>query len=638
MKTKYIPIISLFLLTLTAWAQNPKIKKANEEFDNYAYIDARKIYLNIVKDGYQSVQVFKKLADTYYFNSEYIEAVEWYNRLLMNYPEAMETDYYYRYAQSLKSIDQYAAASKMMEKYRESIQNSLGSNYSLNALLDSTETTYDIINATESLGSSDFGPSFYGEKIVYASASKNTKGSKTDEWTGLPFLDLFEAEKDSLGKLKNPIALRGNINTPYHESSTAFTKDGETVYFTRNNYLNGKKRRGKNRLIGLKIYKAEKNTKGEWTNIKELPFNSDSYSVAHPTLSIDEKRLYFSSNMPGTLGKSDIWYVDILGGDNYSKPVNLGNTINTIERESFPFISETNNLYFSSDGHVGLGGLDIFVVSLNIKGNFSEVANLKKPLNTNQDDFGFIINETLNSGYFSSNRDGEDGSVSDDIYAFYESCNVTIEGLVTDAITGSPVSGANVTLIDDKNNPIDNQQTSETGTYSFPVNVDCLKQYAIRVSNETKKYLPTETTLTTPQGKNALQVNIQLVPPDCPPEDLGCRLDLQPIYFDYGKFNIRPDAEVELAKILQALKEYPQLKIHIESHTDSRSSSSFNLKLSENRARSTRNWLIEHGIQSNRLTAKGYGETQLLNHCSNGVKCSEEEHQLNRRSMFIIKN
>ncbi|WP_375324358.1 OmpA family protein [Flagellimonas sp. GZD32] len=636
MKTRFLPIISLFLLTLNICAQNPKIKKANEEFDNYAYIDARKIYLNIVKDGYQSAQVFKKLGDTYYFNSEYVEAVEWYNRLLMNYPEAMDADYYYRYAQSLKSIDQYAAASKMMEKYQESIQNSTTNHYTLNALLDSTETEYTFINATESSGSSDFGPSYYGEKIVYASASKSSKGSKTDEWTGLPFLDLYEAEIDSVGKLKNPIALRGKINTPYHESSTAFTKDGETVYFTRNNYINGKKKRGKNRLVGLKIYKAEKNSKGEWTNIKELPFNSDAYSVAHPTLSIDERRLYFSSNMPGTLGKSDIWYVDILGGDHYGKPVNLGNTINTIERESFPFISETNNLYFSSDGHVGLGGLDIFVVSLNLKGKYSEVTNLKQPINTNQDDFGFIINETLNSGYFSSNRDGEDGSVSDDIYAFYESCDITIEGLVTDAVTGAPVSNATIILIDDKNNPLEEQKTSETGIYSFSDNIDCLQPYAIRVSYEDGKYHPTETTLTTPRGKNALQVDIQMVP-DCPPDDLGCRLDLQPIYFDYGKYNIRPDAEVELAKILQALKEYPQLKIHIESHTDSRSSSSFNLRLSENRARSTRKWLIDHGISASRLTAKGYGETRLLNNCSNGVKCSEEEHQLNRRSMFIIK-
>lgn len=634
-------LISIIIVCLNMgnlFAQNPKLKKADQEFDNYAYIDARKIYMDVVKDGYESAQIFKKLGDTYYFNSEYTEAAEWYNRLAMRYPNEMEPKYYYRYAQTLKSIDQYEASEKMMQIYQKNSNGNEQSKYSLGSLMDSARSKYNVVNATEGTKGSDFGPTFYGDKIVYATSSENTRGVKTDDWTGLPFLDLYESDLDSIGKFKNPSPLKGDINSPYHESSAVFTKDGNTVYFTRNNYINGKKKRDKERLVSLKIYKGTKNENGTWTDIIELPFNNDSYSVAHPALSLDGKRLYFSSNMPGSLGNSDLWYVDILDDGNYGKPINLGNQINTVERESFPFISEENNLYFSSDGHLGLGGLDIFVVSLDSNGTYSKVANLKMPINTNKDDFGFIINENLKSGYLSSNRDGEEGSVSDDIYAFYENCLIVVEGVVTDANTSEPLRGAKILLLDKDNQLLEEQITTNDGSYVFTTALDCDEQYAIRATYDELEYQPQETALTTPNGTLSINLDFALIPPDCPVNDLGCRLTLQPIYFDFDKHHIRKDAEVELAKILQAMKTYPQLSIHIESHTDARGNDAYNTVLSEKRAKSTLEWLVSHGIERSRLSAKGYGETQLLNSCSNGVKCSEEEHQLNRRSTFIIKN
>lgn len=643
-KLKILIAALVFLITCSTQGQKSKVKKANEEFDKYAYIDARKIYLKVVDAGYESAQVFKKLGDTYYFNSEYGEAVKWYKNLMEKYPNTMEADYYYRAAQSFKSIGEYYLSKKLMGEFSSlSATSSLAKNFirdypSLDSLVDFESKIFQIENITNDLSSSDFGPSFFGNKLVYASSSTNTEGDKIHDWNGLPYLDLYEATIDEEWKLSKPKPLKGAINSPLHESSAVFTEDGMTMYFTRNNYINGKKKRTKEKFISLKIYKAVKREDGSWGNIKELPFNSDTYSVAHPALSPDEERLYFSSDMEGSFGASDIWYVNIIGDLLYGTPINMGPEINTEARETFPYISKNNNLYFSSDGHLGLGGLDIFAVSLEENGQFKKVTNLKQPLNTNRDDFGLIIDEEKQIGYFSSNRSGNAGSISDDIYRFWEKCGIiNIEGVITDANTGNPIHESLVTLLDENNAIVSQISTNANGVYKFEGLADCGKQYAVRGENNTKDYSPTEKTITIPRGSHDLTLNIELIPPDCAIEDLGCRLNLQPIYFDYGKYKIRSDAEVELAKILQALKEYPQLSIHIESHTDSRSKSKFNMDLSQKRAWTTREWFIKQGIDRNRLSYKGYGETQLLNNCSNGMKCSDAEHQLNRRSMFIIK-
>ncbi|WP_421824974.1 OmpA family protein [Flagellimonas oceanensis] len=294
-------------------------------------------------------------------------------------------------------------------------------------------------------------------------------------------------------------------------------------------------------------------------------------------------------------------------------------------------------MFFSSDGHVGLRGLDIFRASHNNSEGFYAVTNLEQPINSNQDDFGFIVKEKEKIGYLSSNRDGEGGSSSDDIYLLTENCNPVIYGAITNAKTGEPLEGSMVYLMDENNQVISQKITLANGNYQFEDDMDCEKQYVVRASNEEKEYEPLEKVVMTPEGTMMLQVDLALTPPDCPVDDLGCRLDLQPIYFDFDKHNIRPDAEVELAKILEAMKEYPQLNIHIESHTDSRGNDAYNMRLSERRAKSTLEWLVEKGIDRDRLSSKGYGESQLINNFSNGVNCSKEAHQLNRRSMFIIK-
>lgn len=339
--------------------------------------------------------------------------------------------------------------------------------------------------------------------------------------------------------------------------------------------------------------------------------------------------------MPGTIGMSDLWYVDILGDNSYSTPINLGPGINTEARESFPFISEKNNLYFSSDGRGGLGGYDIFSTKLDAQGRPGKITNLGAPANSSRDDFGFIIKEDKRMGYLSSNREGAQGSIDDEIYLVQEKCEIVVMGTVFDQDSKALLPGAEVLLLDSNNNIVDSMMVGQDAAYSF--NVDCEQQYSLRGSKA--QYAPYEKVIQTPDKSGTVEVPIplKLIDP-CPINDLGCRLKLQPIYFDFDRYNIREDAAIELAKILAAMRQYPQLVIHIESHTDSRAPFKYNERLSEKRAQSTLKWLVDKGIDKKRLSAKGYGERQLTNQCSDGVDCTEEEHQLNRRSMFIIQN
>ena len=436
--------------------QTLKIEKANKEYDNYDYIDARDIYLMVVEKGYHSAEIYKKLGDTYYYNSEYVTAAKWYNKLLETYPNNIETEYYYRAAQSLKSLSEYEESDRLMGIYT-----SLGGEERTIEVFDNDPEylkslglqpfKYVISKILANSKFSDFGPSYYKDKIVFASSSRDMEKFKTHNWNNLPYLDLYIANMDKNGDFTDPEPLRGDINTIYHESSTAFTKDGRTVYFTRNNYTDGKKGRDENFVMRLKLYRASRNLAGEWVNVIELPFNSSVYSVAHPALSKDETRLYFASDMPGTYGRSDLWYVDILENNQFGIPVNLGPHVNTPARETFPFISEKNNFYFSSDGHGGFGGLDVFISPLDEEDEPGKISNFGAPINSNQDDFGFITKESEGTGFYSSNIIGGKGSIDDEIYRFVEECVMTINGKVIDIDTEELVAGAEVSILDENN-------------------------------------------------------------------------------------------------------------------------------------------------------------------------------------------
>ena len=619
------------------------IYSAAKDFERYNYVNAQKSYVKFAESGDESIEVVKSLADTYYFNSQYDKAAVWYNKLLTNYSDQISAEYYFKASLSLKSLGDYKGADYIMSEYIKRtdkiiIRNEFNSNQQYLDTIEKNSNIYSISRTSINSSKSDFGPSYYGSsQVVFASANKGS-GSEDYTWTGEPFLDLHIADIDVNGDLVNNTPFKGDINTKFHESSTTFTKDLKTMYFTRNNYFKGEENWDDENTVKLKLYRASMQEDDTWGNVKELPFNSDQYSVAHPSLSLDEKRIYFSSDMPGTFGKSDIWYVDIIDKENYGRPVNLGPTINTEERESFPYISSENVLYFSSNGLMGLGGLDIFMTALNSKGFPTSTTNLGEPVNSRYDDFGLIINPEINRGYLSSNRDGFDGSSSDEIYTFFEDiCLVSLAGVVTDIRTGDLIPGSKVQLIGEDLEVIAEQIVGEDARYNFKKDIiDCSILYRITAGNG-KAYKPASKDLTTPSISQDIIVDLALDwATECAPNDLGCILELKPLYFDFDKSFIRTDAAVELQKVLEAMNEYPEMIISFESHTDSRGNDIYNENLSERRAKSTRGWLLDRGISPDRLTAKGFGESQLLNQCANGVRCSEEEHQQNRRSFFRI--
>lgn len=643
MKTKILFFVLLSVLFLgNIFSQEKQIEKGNKKFSDLSYIDAISVYERVANKGYRSAELFQKLGDAYYFNSEFDKSAKWYGELFSLEKSNVPNVYYYRYSHSLKSVGQYEKSSSLLVKFNELDQADLRGQLYIKSknyldVISSNSGRYTVEDAGINSEYSDFGSTFHDGKIIFASA-RDTGGliKREHKWTNEAFTDLFVSQMKADSTMSVPVKFSRKINTKFNESTPIFTKDGNTMYFTRNNYKDGKRGKDKNRTTLLKLYKAILKD-NVWSEVTELPFNSNDYNVAHPALSPDEKILFFASDMPGSLGQSDIFKVAINEDGSFGIPENLGPPINTEGKETFPFVSAENELYFATDGHPGLGGLDIFVSKLDQYGNYGTPINLGTPVNSPTDDFAFSINTQDGTGFFSSYRVG--GKGSDDIYKFKEHkklvCNQILEGIVADDETGSILGNTEVILLDKHFQELKRTISDEGGYYTF--DVECGTIYYVRISKQ--DYVTNEEKIITAEvsGKLTLRTNIEkkVVPFDAG-EDVARKLGIKKIYFDLGKSSIRPDAAVELAKILEVMLEYPTMKIDVRSHTDSRDSHKNNEKLSDRRAQSTIAWFVKKGIDPGRLSGKGYGETQLINDCKDGVECSEEEHQLNRRSEFII--
>ena len=646
MKNKITYLVLLAITCVNSYSQvtNKKEVKGNKEYAKYAYIDAIKTYERIYEKGYKSPDMLLKIGNAYYFNAELEKANKWYAELYATSPE-QEPEFYYRFAQTLKTVKENDKAEAMLVKFSEKSGNDnraklLSQNSDYLAKIKKNSGRYKIENAGVNSKYSDYGTAFMATKVVFCSARDTGNFSKRiHTWTGQPFTNLYDspiAEDGSLGAVGK---FGGKINSKFHEDTPAFTKDGKTVYFTRNNYLDG---RGFNasKVTLLKIYKATVDKEGQWNNITALPFNSDSYQTAHPALSPDEKTLYFVSDMPGTHGQSDIFRVKLNDDGSFGNTENLGDEINTPGRETFPFISDDNELYFASDGQPGIGGLDIFITRLPKDGslNFKEVLNIGEEANSIKDDFAFIINFKTKKGFLSSNRDGGQGS--DDIYKFVETkpiwCEQILHGVVTDEDTKAVLPNTKLQLFDDNFNKLKETTSDAEGKYEF-TEVECGKKYYVRASLETYTTKESPVIIGKTDGKTELNIELEKTQkPVKPGDNLGDVFGINLIYFDLDKWNIRPDAAVDLAKILDVLEQCPSMKINIRSHTDSRASDKYNDVLSKNRAKSTKDWLVKNGISADRLTSEGLGEKELVNKCADDVQCTEAEHQLNRRSEFII--
>ena len=507
--------------------------------------------------------------------------------------------------------------------------------------IEKVSKDFPIINMAINTELSDFGANQYKNLFLFAS---NRELGKLYKWNEQPFLDLYTAVKGDHGVYKGVLKFDKKINTKYHESSISFLPDDQIAYFTRNNYFKKRYKKDDQGFNRLQMYRGKLQDDGTWGDIESVHFNNKYYSFAHPTVNVTGTKLYFASDMPGTTGNSDLYVVDILEDGKLGEPENLGNLINTEAQESFPYINSIGDLYFSSTGLNGLGGFDVYVIRdfENKTKNFETyiVENIGKPINSPQDDFGYYENLGTKEGFFTSNRPG--GKGDDDIYRFtIPDCLQEVEGIVYNEDTKEILPGATVTLYNEAVEKIGEMVVGEDAKYIFP-DLPCESVFLVRgekvdFSSDEKRFE------TTKDPKEFIKVDLYLNPDKkeiTPCDDLAKVLDIPIIHFDFDKYDIRPDAEVDLQKVLAVMNQYPDMHIDIRSHTDCRGSYKYNATLSDNRAKSTRHYLIDKGIAPERLTAKGYGEYRLVNDCacepSNVVDCTEEEHQANRRSEFII--
>lgn len=622
-------LAGLLLVSGIALAQKGNIKRANKLFEMRAYTEAAETYET---NKNRTQEVLQNLADSYYYNTNLQKAIKTYRELFVEYGDSIDIGYHFRYGQALKGVKDYKEADKQLSRYYNKPLNTLAF---IEATDKTTPHTFKLEQIVNEGSSSDFGLSFYGDgKVAFASA-RNTE-NPAYSWNNLPYLDLYSATLTDENTLKDVEPFSDAINTESHESNAVFTKDGKTMYFNRTNTM--RKKTDEDRIAHIKIYKAEL-VDDIWTNVTALPFTSNSYSTEHPSLSKDEKTLYFASDMPGTLGSFDIYKVSINDDGTYGEPENLGNTINTKHREQFPFISEFNVLYFSSIGYEGFGGLDVFRSNL-VNGSFDKPVNLGSSVNSNLDDFAYVVSEKNNQGYVSSNRTGFDR-----IFGFGREENpltkYQVEGVVLDLNSKALLAGSLVTLFDESDNVIQDTIVGDDAYYIFKIEPN--KKYKVRGTR--KAYIPQDVEFST-DNKGKVQHNIYLSLESFADaeervkenEKGDVQVELDEIYFDFDKSDIREDAAVTLNVLVDLMKKYQSMEVEVSAHTDARGPDQYNLDLSKRRAASTLEYLVSQGIERNRLKSIGYGEMQPLNECIKEGICADEEYDVNRRCEFKILN
>lgn len=632
-------ILATLLLVFVVQGQDRRERRAKASFEKYEFIKAIRNYEDLVKKGTTSPEIYRNLGDANYFNANYSEAAKWYGMVSENDTEPLGTEHMYRYANSLGSIKDYETSSAVLRKIYERNGEKMGMTFDdFKRSIEEKQGSYEIENIAINSIESDFAPSFRLDGIVFSTARDSSIIYKsTHNWNKKRFLNLYMATSTEEGRFRRIMRFSDKLNTRLHESSTAFTKDGNTVYFTRNREKGKTFGRDSKGISRLKLYKAVFED-GKWRKIQELPFNKEGYSVAHPALNKAEDKLYFTSDIEGTQGQSDIFVVDIHPDGSFGVPKNLGSKINTGGRETFPYVTEDDILYFASDGHPGLGGLDIFAVDLkNIES--SRIVNLGDPLNSVADDFSFIINPNTKKGYFASNRAG--GMGSDDIYALTElkaldtRCFIHLSGVVKDKETDAIIQHTTVELLDE--NGIAQDQTHSDANGAYALTAECEETDFVLVATK-EGYEPSKKAISkgTTDFSNIV-LHLVLEDKGAPiGTDLTKHLGINPIYFDFNASYLRDDAKAILEKIIAYLKAYPEAKVEIRSHTDSRGHSTYNKTLSQKRAKETLKYLISKDIPISRVTSIGMGESQLTNHCDGTVKCTEKQHRKNRRSEFIL--
>ncbi len=647
-------IIAFTVLLIKSSTAQYVIKEADEQYRLFNYSRAIDLYAQAFKKQ-KTLTAAQHLADSYRLMHDYKNAESWY-AIAIALPEARlanRPENILRYAEALQNNSKYTEAKTQYLSYlvssrepdEERIKRLMMSCDS--AIKWMKQPGWVNITNEKALNSdkSDWGWTLNDKTVVFTSDRIYTgKLTETDVnrpllkfdhgdidpskkiygWTGNNYLKLYQLDGDS-AKLF-PI----NTGTDYHIGPATFTADGNQMFFsvTRREGKEAEDEKG-TRTINIEIFSSIKDpATGVWGQPIAFPHNNASkYSTGDPYITPDGKTLYFVSDMEGGRGGTDIYYSVKNNQGGWDTPVNVV-AVNTAGNERTPFIT-ADALYFASDGRIGMGGLDIFKATSN--GNkFTDPQNLRYPINSPQDDFAYV-STGKNTGYFSSERVG--GAGSDDIFSFVERPRpilaFRLEGTAIDKITQSALANSVITLR--KNNGTNLiVETDETGKYKF--DLDGGLTYLL--TGEKTSYISDNQGVTTAGLTESLVIKKDLF---LSPIVLDQEIRLDNIYYDLDKADIRPDAAVELDKLIKILKDNPTIWIELGSHTDSRASDSYNKDLSQRRANAAVNYIINvGGIDRNRITAKGYGESRLVNGCKNGVSCTIEQHQLNRRTEFTI--
>lgn len=647
--TKYLFILILmYVLPSISFGQKLTIQLADKSFHEFAYMEAIQLYGYAYEKDTTDNYVVKQLAEANRLVGNTGQTEHWLKKLIDRHKEQPED--IFNYAQSLKSNGKYLLSQHWLKEYADlrPEDNRINLQVSLlqyMQLLKRDSVNYEIRNVFLNTPGSEMGPAFYKDQFIFSSTSIGNNTGVNYKWNDLPYLHMYSAKIDSIsGNLTSPEPFALKLRTAFHDGPVSFDQKNNIIYFTRNNLVKGKATKSKEGVVNLKIFigKLEDN---EWKLTSGFRYNSDEYSVGHPSIDRNGTILYFASDMPGGYGKSDLYYSELSNGQ-WSKPVNLGPKINTEGNEFFPFISNDGVLYFASDGLGGLGGLDIYF-SVPEHGIFTTTQNMGYPVNSPKDDFGLALDSTGMKGYFSSNRPG--GKGDDDLYFLrIKRVPVIIRGIIKDSGTKDVLADATVSVIDENGKTIHTGITKADGQFEFEVNKG--QQYILNVTKDL--YLEKESQVATLSLRPNDEVNSEIfleqkkqeivdnapAPINMEEED-GVPLqvvELEYINYDLDKSVIRKDAAAILDKLIAYMKEFPDLEFRIESHTDSRGSDEYNLKLSERRALAANNYIVSKGIDPDRLRYVGYGETRLLNNCGNGVVCDEAQHEVNRRSIVKV--
>lgn len=635
MKNIFTFIALTFLSITTIDAQDKSSKKADKQFSKLEFVKAAESYKKLINNGKSSDYVVAQLAECYYNIFNTVEAEKWYATLA---EDSSDPDIIFKYSQMLKANGKYKLSNKWMNKFVElrpadNRATSFLKNPNYLPKIISKGKRFNVQNLDINSEYSDFGGALNNNKL-YITSSRNTVGlfdlgrwitqRISYGWNNEPYLDIYSFDVTDSGSYLNEDYLGSNINTKYHEGLASFDNEGN-MYISResfyeNEYVKDPESNNITSLIG--IYKISKGEK----NVVALNINSVEYSVKNPSISSDGKTLYFSSDMPGGFGNFDIYRGDIDENGNINNVENLGQKVNTEGQEMFPFIGDKNNLYFSSDSQLGLGGLDVFFTK-EVDGKWASARNVGIPVNSNADDFAFSMNEATGEGFVSSNRSG--GKGSDDIYSIKRLipiCDVLLTANVMDAKTKLGIDSATTSISDKEGNIASTKTSSNEGVSEFMLVCDEAGKLIVSKEGYNSKIVDLKMS-----SEEFTSINVMLDPIE--KIIVAEKIELNAIYFDFDKSNIKAEAAFELDKLVQIMNKYPEMTVSIESHTDSKGPSSYNQRLSERRAKTTSQYVISKGIDSTRLSSAGKGESSPVVDCTN---CSKDEDQLNRRSEFII--